>query len=101
MVVVDAVVDHPAVPAALDEPKVPESSQMLRRRRFGDAHDVREVADAELLLKERVDYLDSARVSQSPKALGDVGVRVVGQAQGPGLHDSLRVDLPDLTDFVR
>ena len=64
MIIVEGVEDHAAGAARPDESQRPEQSQLMGDGGLGDADELRQIADAQLALGERVEQPDPGRVAE-------------------------------------
>ena len=75
MLVVERVEDHPALAARADEPQVPEQAQLVRHGRLAEPEQRREVADAQLGVRQGVEDAHARRVAEHAERLGQRGHR--------------------------
>jgi hypothetical protein len=64
VVIVDRVVDQPAGAAWAHEPHAAEQPELVRDRRFADVDERRDVADAQLAGRERIEDANTRRITQ-------------------------------------
>ena len=70
VLIVERVEDLPAGAARADQAHAAQQAQLVRDRRLADAHERRDVADAELAACQRVENPHPRRVAEDAKGLG-------------------------------
>jgi len=72
VLVVERVEDLTASPARTDQPHPSEKAQLVRHGRLADAHERRNVTDAQLTAGERVEDADACGVPENAESGGDL-----------------------------
>ncbi len=101
MLIIKGMVYDFTVAPAPDKPEATQHTQMLRDTRLADFGYSREVAGTQLLIKETVDYLGTARVSKSLEDLGQRTIFPTRQQRGASRLYALRVYTAHLTNNTR
>jgi hypothetical protein len=79
VVVVEAVVDEPALAARANQAQAAEQPELMRHRRFARPEEGGEIADAQLGPRKRVEHADARDVAQRLEGFGEGGGVLVAQ----------------------
>src|SRR6185503_2881054 len=72
VLVIECVVDLSTLPPRANDARVAEQPQLMRDGRFGGTELTREIADAHLAARERIENADARRIAKDAKNLGEV-----------------------------
>jgi len=103
MLVIQHVKRHFPLATIADEPHGLKETQVMRYERFRQAQEVRDVADAELLVREGVEYLQARGVAYYLQRLREaekVLLRLHEGANGIHLAGVNALDLADIARFL-
>src|SRR5688572_10599508 len=70
VLVVECVVDQPAVAAGADNAGIAQQTELVRDGRLGDVQPTGEIADAQFAARERVENAHARRITEYTKDLG-------------------------------
>ena len=88
VLVVERVVDQAAVPARAHQPHVPEETQLVGHRRFGEVEASGEILDAQLGPRQRVQHAHARQIAKRAKGFS--------QREGGGVAQRLTPHRGDL-----
>jgi hypothetical protein len=83
VLVVERVEHHPAVAPRPDQPHVPQQPQLMGNGRFGQVQTARQVLDAELRARERVEQAHARQITEGAEGFGQRGRRGVAERLPP------------------
>jgi hypothetical protein len=99
--VVERVEDHAALAARADEPQPPQQAQLVRHRRLRERQHGREIADAELAVRQRVEDAHARWIAQRAEGVGQAGDRVATDQRRAQPPHAGQVDLDDVAGVSR
>ena len=99
MAVVERVEHHPPFAARLDQAQVAQQPELMRHRRLGHPDERREIADAELAVRERVEHAHARGIAERAERLGQIGDRVFADERRAQLGDAGGVEMNDVAEI--
>src|SRR5262252_8642674 len=82
VLIVERVVDEPAVPPRTDESHAAQQPELMGDGRLADADTRRQLVDAELRARQRIEDADARRIAEHLEGLGQRGHGRVGEHGG-------------------